>query len=187
MRGSRAVIGLSVALCVVAVASASPIIIVDNADGSPGFTTDQPWDGGVSRSDWWEGSGLISRYVTGVSTATFTPELPLAGLYDVFMWCPGERSSVWRADAPVRVNYDGGTDALVVAQDQYGGDWYLLGQYPFAAGTAGNVQIDGEDISTNWSVADAVMFEYVPEPASLCLFALGVPMLLRGRRPSVGG
>ena len=178
--------GVLVALAVAGMLAFGPAamgdaIIVDDADGSPAFVTDQAWDGTVDRPDYWGTGFVISRNISGTSTATFTPDLPEAGVYDVFMWVPGGASWAWSAAAPVTVNYDGGSDSMTINQEEDTAQWNWIGRYTFAAGTGGSLVLSGEDLSGEWSVADAVKFEYVPEPASLLVLAVGVPLLLRRR------
>jgi len=104
-----------------------PDLIVDNTNAA--FTGSWTTDTGTS------GSGFFAqdfRYATSKSTAdataTFTPNLPLTGNYDVYVWYPtinpvGRRCS----DVQYLVSYDGGFEVVHVDQfDTAGGRWQII-------------------------------------------------------------
>ncbi len=130
--------------------------IVDNHD--TGFSTSGTWRES-SASNEYEGS---SYYTTQVgATATWTPNLPVSGTYNVYAWwCYwGTRDT----NALYTINYAGGaSDSIRINQQQDAGQWILLGTYNFDAGTSGNVTVTRDSASTGSSTsADAVMFEEV--------------------------
>ena len=130
-------------------------VIVDNQDA--GFTETGTWNES-SAGDEYEGS---SYYTTGTgATATWTPDLPVAGTYNVYAWwCYW---STRDTNALYTVNYSGGSDSMRKNQQQTTGQWILLGQYYFDAGTSGSVTVTRDGSSTQSSTsADAVMFEQV--------------------------
>ena len=94
----------------------------------------------------------------GSLTATFTPNLPVAGTYNVY--------ALWSADAsrannvPYTITYNGGSAPVTKSQQVNGGTWQLLGTYPFNAGTGGKVVVSNAGTS-GYVVADAVRFVLV--------------------------
>ena len=84
-----------------------PAIVVDNQDGSPTFTTTGSWGESGSPPEY-DGSS----FYTGNSgdTATFTPNLPTAGTYEVHGWwnCYSDRDE----HAEFTIVHDGGTDII---------------------------------------------------------------------------
>jgi Tfp pilus tip-associated adhesin PilY1 len=130
-------------------------VIVDNQDA--GFTETGSWNES-SAGDEYEGS---SYYTTGTgATATWTPDLPVAGTYNVYAWwCYW---STRDTNALYTVNHSGGSASMRKNQQQTTGQWILLGQYYFDAGTSGSVTVTRDGSSTQSSTsADAVMFEQV--------------------------
>jgi hypothetical protein len=122
-------------------------------------------DAGFSRTGTWSESGASheydgsSYYTTQLgATATWTPDLPATGTYNVYAWwCYW---STRDTNALYTVNYAGGSDLVRVNQQQDTGQWILLGTYNFDAGTSGNVTVTRDGLSTQRSTsADAVMFE----------------------------
>ncbi len=130
-------------------------IIVDNHNTE--FSTTGTWSES-SAPDEYDGSSLYSKTLN--SSATWTPTLPEAGSYQVYVWYSGSSSHSRDTDADYTVNYAGGSETIVIDQSQGSGDWVLLGLFPFNAGSDGNVtllrDIESESISTS---ADAVKFE----------------------------
>ncbi|MBP6865444.1 MAG: hypothetical protein KBC32_09300 [Candidatus Didemnitutus sp.] len=92
---------------------------------------------------------------TGGKSVTFTPNLPVTGVYDVYVrWT----ASVNRAtDAPIDVNHATGSATFNVNQKVDGGTWVLLDTYAFNAGTGGSVVVRN-DSADGFVVADAVRF-----------------------------
>jgi hypothetical protein len=89
----------------------------------------------------------------GSATATFNPSPALAGgTYDIYAWWSIHPNRA--TNAKYLINHDGGTDEVIVNQEQNGGQWNLLGQYDFAAGT-GSVVLTSEG-ANEYIMADAV-------------------------------
>jgi uncharacterized lipoprotein YddW (UPF0748 family) len=146
-------------------------IVIDNTD--PGWANTSPGGG-----TWSSGSipavpkiGDSYLYATGVGdtdetaathTCTWTPNITVAGRYDVYVFYQigANRTS----GAPYRVVYDGGT--ITSIQNQYSstpnqGDWFLVGsELPFEAGTSGYVQLGNNTADTDLVSADAARFVY---------------------------
>ena len=91
----------------------------------------------------------------------FTPNILTAGEYLCYQWHP------YRADAsasvPHIINYNGGTTTVYANQQTNAGNWSLLGQFNFAAGTAGYIRVtDGIPESGGVALADGVKLVFVP-------------------------
>jgi lysophospholipase L1-like esterase len=98
----------------------------------------------------------------GTKTAVYTPNFPQAGTYPVFMrWAVDTNRAT---NVPVTVNYSGGSQVVTVNQRSSGGVWNKLGDFPFAAGTTGNVSI-GTTGTNGFVVADAIGVGLIPAAA----------------------
>ena len=91
----------------------------------------------------------------------FTPNILTAGDYLCYQWHP------YRADAsasvPHIINYNGGTTTIYANQQTNAGNWSLLGQFNFAAGTAGYIRVtDGIPEAGAVAMADGVKLVFVP-------------------------
>ena len=95
------------------------------------------------------------HHCTGSCTATWTPNLTAAASYDVYAWWKAEPNRA--SDAKYTIFYDGGSDTVIVNQEQNGSQWNYLGTYPFVAGTSGYVVLS--DDANEYVIADAVKFE----------------------------
>ena len=103
-----------------------------------------------------------SLYSSGPSVDTYrwTPTIPTAGRYTVYVWwtSTGNRSVA----TAITVQHAEGQSTRQFDQRVGGGQWVFHGNYPFNAGTSGYVQVS--DINGE-ACADAVRF--VPEAAVL--------------------
>jgi uncharacterized lipoprotein YddW (UPF0748 family) len=143
-------------------------IIIDNTD--PGWANTSPSGGWTSASSsavpkigtdylYASGSGSTS---TVTRRCTWTPNLPRAGLWDVYVYY--QLGTNRNNAAPYTVFYNGGN--LTSVQNQYSpisnqGGWFLIGQdLPFLAGTSGYVQLANNCASTAYVSADAAKFVY---------------------------
>jgi type IV pilus assembly protein PilY1 len=136
---------------------ANPIII-DSSDSSPAFVKT------ASGGGWWQNKYDTSAYndyyfrtrYDGTYTATWTPNLA-KGTYDVYArW---GSSSYLAKSVTYTINYDGGSDAVTVNQEENGGEWYKLGTYLFAEGDGGNVTFTFTRTSLyEMACADAIQF-----------------------------
>ncbi|WP_432743536.1 cellulase family glycosylhydrolase [Streptomyces sp. JH002] len=129
-------------------------IVVDNT--SPGYSDSGDWTTadtahGFHGIDYkHDGSGTASA-----KTATFTPDLPASGRYNVYLWWSPNSNRT--AAAPVSITHAGGTAALTVDQRTGGCDWGLLGTYDFTAGAGQKLTLSAD--SPGYTIADAVLFE----------------------------
>jgi hypothetical protein len=156
-------------------APAAVIIIDDGPSGSPN-TADITWTPSSNAPDWnyrpesgtnekpnsYNGSGSRFAYAGGgVETATYTPNIPRAGLWRVSMWWP---TFDWTDNALVQINHTGGTSDFRIDQSTNSGQWNSLGYYDFAGGTGGGLTISSEGANPGTSnagpVADAVRFDF---------------------------
>jgi hypothetical protein len=71
----------------------------------------------------------------GSKSATFTPNLPAAGNYGVYIWYTADAGRA--NNVPVDIVYNGGSTTVSVNQQVNGAKWNLLGTYSFSAGTGG--------------------------------------------------
>ena len=85
----------------------------------------------------------------------FTPTLPVAGNYDVYLWwvASGNRAT----NEPVDVVFSNGTNTFSVDQTSNGSSWNYLGTFAFNAGTGGRVLVR-DDGASGYVIADAVQF-----------------------------
>lgn len=135
--------------------TASPGVIVDDADGAPAFVTTGTWLDSVGPVGGYYGINYKHNDQDPTSTATFTPDLPDAGTYDVYLrWTAHSNRET---EVPVTVNHPGGPDFHTVDQTQNGGQWNLLGTYDFPAGQSGSVVVAAKD-DAGHVIADAVRF-----------------------------
>lgn len=76
----------------------------------------------------------------GTKSVLLTPDLPEAGNYKVYLvWTSNNNRAL---NVPVTVSYQGGSTNLTVNQKLNGGEWVLLGMWPFSEGTAGTLLME---------------------------------------------
>jgi hypothetical protein len=93
----------------------------------------------------------------GSCTATWTPNIVQAGDYDVYAWW---KSSVNRAtNAKYTIYYNGGSQSVEVNQEINDSQWNLLGNFPFAEGILGYVELTNEG-ADEYVIADAVGWDF---------------------------
>jgi hypothetical protein len=123
---------------------------------------DASFTGTWSTSIYSEYYGINIRYIqstaAGSNKATFTPNLPQAGNYDVYAWWTADSNRA--VDVPYIVHYSGGsTDTVRVNQELGGGGWTYLGTYYFDAGTSGYVEISDDAELNEYIMADAIKWQ----------------------------
>ncbi|HEX2440675.1 MAG TPA: hypothetical protein VHT71_20350 [Methylomirabilota bacterium] len=143
----------------VAAALATAEIIIDNA--GPGVQ--DPVGGRTFTGTWCLSSATAPYGGTSLrscgrklDTYRWTPTLPAAGTYDVYVWLPKDRHA---SSVPIQVKYAGGATTLIFDERQGTGAWVYHGRYSFNAGTTGYVQMSD---SKGLAIADAVRFVPVP-------------------------
>lgn len=150
MRAIHALVGIALAMFVVPAVGA--VVIVDNSDPEAVFTG--TWTTSTSTAGFYGPNYYHNNQQAGLS-GTYTPDLPTAGTWTVWArWTDGGNR---RTDVPYTINYDGGSQVMIVNQETGGGLWYNLGDYSFQAGTAGNVVL-GVPAAGEYVIADAVAF-----------------------------
>ena len=115
---------------------------------------------GVSDTNSFGTNYLFKTRGTGAAYVQFTPNISSPGAYKVYQWHPR------RADAsgavPFLITFNGGTTNVNANQQTNSGNWSLLGQFDFAAGTNGNVRVmDTFPEPTAVAMADGVKFVFV--------------------------
>jgi hypothetical protein len=98
---------------------------------------------------------------TGINSASWTLAVPEAGNYNVYAWWA--EGSNRAADARYTVNYEGGSDTITFCQQNRGGQWNYLGNYPFNSGNYTVVLTDNATSGT-YVIADAIKFELGSPP-----------------------
>lgn len=131
-------------------------IVIDNNDTATSRTGS--WTAS-SASGYWASNSL---YNNAGSTFRWTPNVPSAGAYEVYVWWTyhSNRST----NVPYRVRHAGGTSTVTVNQRDpaTAGRWVLMGTYNFNAGTGGYVEVSSENGQAS---ADAVKFVPSSAPA----------------------
>ena len=137
------------ALLVSATTSAVADFIIDNGTAGTSFT------GTWCVSGVGPPFGANSLYSCGLGGDTYrwTPTMPEAATYDVYMWWTAH--ALRSAAVPMTVVHAGGTTTKNVNQQVNGGQWVLHGRYSFNAGTGGYVQLSDANGQAD---ADAVRF-----------------------------
>lgn len=124
----------------------------------------QDLSAGYEESGYWYESGASnekynsSRYTSNTgSYATWTPDLPTADTYEVYIWYTntGNRDT----NAKYTVHHSGGDTEFYINQRDQVSQWVRLGEFYFEQGTAGYVKVERHDDSDGGSTsADAVAF-----------------------------
>lgn len=140
-------------------AAAATEVIVDAGDpaDSARVTITGSWVTSTSTAGYY-GADYIHDNDTGHGTKSvkFTPDLPVAGTYDVYLiWTSGSSRA---SNVPVSIVHAGGTATTTVNQRTYGGQWRYVGTYTFNAGTGGSVTLSNTG-TNGYVIADAVLFD----------------------------
>jgi hypothetical protein len=106
---------------------------------------------------------LTASQGAGSAFVQFTPNILVAGEYDVYQWHPTLAAA--SASAPHVITCVGGSLTVYANQQTNAGRWSLLGRFNFAAGTAGNIQVlDSVAEPGAVAIADGVKLVYVGAP-----------------------
>ena len=132
-------------------------IILDNTNAQVSYTGG--WTTATASADKYQSDYRYASSAAGVTaTATYRPNFPNAGLYDVFVWYPagGNRAT----NAPWTISNLAGSTNIAVNQQINGGSWFpLAAARPFSAGTNGFVQL-ANNAGPSVVLADAVKFSF---------------------------
>jgi len=142
-------------------------VVLDN--DSSGVTFSGSWSNSTSTRYYDEDYGTVADTVpyrfasttTGAetATATYTPNIPAAGMYPVYTWV---LRGTDRVNQLYEINHTGGTTQVRVNHSMVGSGWVYLGTYHFDGGSsvaAGSVKISN-NVTTPGGViiADAIRF-----------------------------
>ncbi|GHC13417.1 glycosyl hydrolase [Cerasicoccus arenae] len=159
---SEAIYGIAVSsgsttvLNTVAVSSIDqPISVILDNTASSGVTKVGTWSASTSSPGFRQTDYLHDgNSGKGSKSVTFSPSLPSAGIYRVYLnWTD---STIRASNVPVTVTHLNGSTQLTIDQQQPG-QWVDLGLYTFASGSTGSVTISNAGTSS-YVVADAVEF-----------------------------
>jgi len=123
------------------------------------------WTLGTSSLDKYADSYQYAATLAGPAPsaqARYTPALPVAAKYDVYLWYPAGSNRT--TNAPITIYFDSGSLLTNVNQTVNGGAWQLLAAgLDFGAGTNGFVTV-GNNTGESGKVvmADAVRWSYSP-------------------------
>jgi RHS repeat-associated protein len=125
-----------------------PEQIVDNPQAS--FTGS--WGTATKLAGYYGSNYRTNTRGTGNDKAVWTVTIPSTGSYAVYArWVA---AATHASNAPYTVKYSGGVATVVKSQRTSGGQWVLLGTYPFTAGTPGTITLT--DKANGKVIADAV-------------------------------
>ena len=130
-------------------------VILDNIPGQ-GFSKSDGWKTWASGTDYGDDYHYISDS-EGNNWATWTPNLPRAGNYEVFAWWVSNSNR--RQDGSYTIFHNGKASIVTgVNQQKMGGPWNSLGTFYFTQGDLGHVRINATVGGEKTYCADAMMF-----------------------------
>jgi hypothetical protein len=132
-------------------------ITLDNTNAEATYSG--TWSTASSAGDKFKADyRFASSSATPTAIATFRPNFPNAGLYDVFVW--HSIGSNRATNAPWTISFFGGSTNILVNQQINGGGWQqIAAARPFAAGTNGFVLLNNQ-ASNSVVIADGVKFSF---------------------------
>lgn len=137
-------------------------IILDNDDA--GVTWTGTWGNSSSTLFYGTAGDTPYRYAatnaTETATATYRPNITVAGFYPVYCWARWGSDRV--DDQLYRIVHSGGTNEVRINHRAVGHGWIYLGTYYFTTGTSGYVVISNQSADTVPGspvvIADAIRF-----------------------------
>lgn len=130
--------------------------VADDADAA-GVTITGAWTSSTYNSGYY-GADYLHDGDTGNlggKSVRFSPNLPVTGTYDVYArWTASANRAT---NVPMDIISAGGTNTVLVNQQQSNAVWVLLGAFNFNAGTNGSVVVRNDGAS-GYVIADAVEF-----------------------------
>jgi hypothetical protein len=131
-----------------------PSLVIDNSDPDPAVVFNGSWTPSTTTAGYlgvdYRHNGNAGQ---GSKSVVFTPNIPSAGIYPIFLRWTSEANRA--SNVPVTVNYNGGSQVVTVNQRSSGGTWVSLGSFPFAAGSSGTVTI-GTTATDGYVIVDAL-------------------------------
>ena len=137
-------------------------MVLDNDDPAVSFAG--TWGNSGSTVFFGSAGDIPYRFASlntmETATATYTPNIPLAGYYPVYTWVLAGSD---RGHQLYRIRHTGGESQVRIPHHMAGNGWIYLGEYYFNAGSnspSGSVVISNLRGTTNGSVviADAIRF-----------------------------
>jgi hypothetical protein len=125
----------------------------------PNFKSQGSWSQ-ASGGDDYKDSTLYAGATSAsdpANTATWTPDIKNAGMYDVYEWHGDDPNTDHATNEPFTVKSADGTKTILVNLRTNTGKWNLLGTFNFSAGTDGNVMVSSSGTDGN-VLANAVKF-----------------------------
>ena len=131
-------------------------IALDNTNTEASYSG--TWSTGNSAGRYLADYRFANSATNVTAAATFRPDFPNAGLYDVFLWySPGSNRAT---NAPWTISFFGGSTNILVNQQINGGGWFqIAAARPFASGTNGYVSVNNQ-ASNSVVMADGVKFSF---------------------------
>ncbi len=138
-------------------------VVLDNDDPEVEFIPENAWGFG-SNIDYFGGANDAERFRFALSNseitavARYTPKLPEAGYYPIYVWSRSGGDSL--PDQEYRVLHTGGATVVKVNHLYVGDGWVYIGNFYFNEGTEGSVEVLNRTSSTEGgvAVADAIRF-----------------------------
>jgi len=137
------------------------MVIIDY--GGAGYSETGSWTTETTTGAY-NGSHRKATTVIGsaTATATFTPTIPSAGYYTVYVWYRTAVSGTTTTDARITINHTGGSTLWTQNQTRDAFTWKYVGTYYFNAGSnpsTGSVVINNQSsVAGRVVIADAVRF-----------------------------
>jgi hypothetical protein len=138
-------------------------VVLDNDD--PGVTFSGAWSDSVQTLYYGSPGDVPYRFATiaatETATATYTPNIPVAGFYPVYTWVAHGAN---RTSQLYRIRHTGGEATVRVPHHMVGNGWVYLGTYYFDAGfnpAQGAVVISNLEPTPSFGsvvIADAIRF-----------------------------
>lgn len=128
-----------------------------------GATTTLPTYYGATGSDTNSfGTNYFSKLPgNGSAYVQFTPNIAVAGDYDVYEWHPYVTNAA--SATPFVIHHATGTTTVLADQRTNSGKWSLLGRFNFAAGTNGSIRVqDNFSEPGHRAIADGVKLAFAP-------------------------
>ena len=132
-------------------------IIIDN----PSASIAGSWTLATTATDKYGSDYRYKGSGTGSAYLQYTPDITVAGNYDLYEW--HSVGSNRTTDAPIVINYNGGSVTKRIDQTVNGGKWVYVGRYNFAKGTTGNIRIADNFTTGSVVIADAVKLVFVSQ------------------------
>jgi len=134
--------------------AAAETVVIDNR--SDFFSVQGSWSTGTMAGYHIVDYRYIATSLTETATATFAPQFPSAGVYEVAVWYV--QGANRPTDAKFIIHHAGGATTVSVDQTTSGSRWVTLGQWEFPA-AGGAVAVSNQSATAGKvAVADAVRF-----------------------------